>query len=183
MKINTRVHIVELMKYFKLPLVAAEVGVAEGRLSRQLLELGIEKLYLIDIWEKVPFIKGCGSFEQKWHNENYESVLKIEKDYPDSVIILKGFSYKMADIIPDESLGMVYIDGDHTYEGARADIDSYWPKLVPGGIMAFHDARNPTYGIMNAIHDYTRGVGINELIEDGAIENIGAYIQKPFNAQ
>ncbi len=179
MQIKSRTEVVELMKHFKLPLIAAEVGVAEGRLSKELLAWGIEKLYLIDIWEKVPFIKGCGSFDQSWHEDNYKSVLEAIKGREDDVILLKGFSYKMADFVPDNSLGMVYIDGDHTYEGARADIDSYWPKLVPGGLMLFHDAANPTYGIMDAMHNFTKGVGINILEEDGDIANKGAWIQKP----
>lgn len=178
MQINSRVQLVDLMKHLGLPLVAAEVGVAEGRLSKEFLNWGIEKLYLVDIWEKVPFIKGCGSFEQSWHDDNYNQVLERIKGNEDKVVLLKGFSYKMAEHITDESLGLVYVDGDHTYEGARADIDSYWPKLVKGGIMAFHDARNPTYGIQNAIHDFTKGIGINELVEDGKIENMGAYIIK-----
>jgi len=178
MEINSRVQVVELMKHFQLPLVAAEVGVAEGRLSKELLNWGIEKLYLIDIWEKVPFIKGCGSFDQSWHENNYKSVLEAIKGREDDVILLKGFSYKMAEFIPDNSLGMVYIDGDHTYEGARADIDSYWPKLVNGGLMLFHDAVNPTYGIMDAMHNFTKGIGINLLEEDGNIANKGAWIQK-----
>lgn len=180
MQIHSRVQLVELMKHLNLPLTAAEVGVAEGRLSKELVQLGIEMLYLIDIWEHVPFIVGCGSFNNSWHQTNYESVLRIKNEYPDKIIMLKGFSYKMADLIPDESLGLVYIDGDHTYQGARADINSYYPKLVKGGIMAFHDAKNPTYGIVNAIWDFTKGEGINELIEDGRLENIGAYIQKPY---
>lgn len=178
MEINSRVQIVDLMKHFGLPLIAAEVGVAEGRLSRELLSWGIEHLYLIDIWEKVPFIKGCGSFEPSWHEENFKAVTEIALANLSKVTILKGFSYKMAEEIPDNSLGMAYIDGDHTYEGARADIDSYWPKLVKGGLMVFHDAMNPTYGIRDAMHDFTKGIGINLLQEDGNIANIGAWIQK-----
>lgn len=178
MEINSRVQLVELMKSLNLPLTAAEVGVAEGRLSKELLNWGIERLYLIDIWENVPFIKGCGSFEQSWHDDNYQQVLERIKGNEDKVVLLKGFSYKMADEIPSESLGLVYIDGDHTYEGARADINSYWPKLVKGGIMCFHDAANPTYGIRDAIWDFTKGNGIHELEEDGKLENKGAYIIK-----
>lgn len=178
MKIKSRVDLVGLMKHLDLPLIAAEVGVAEGRLSEEFLKWGIQKLYLIDIWERIPFIKGCASFEQSWHDDNYKSVLERIKGREDDVIILKGFSYKMADLIPDNSLGLVYIDGDHTYEGSRADIDSYWPKLVNGGIMAFHDAVNEAYGIQNAVHDFTKGQGINILEEDGKIENIGCYIIK-----
>jgi hypothetical protein len=178
MKINSRVQIVELMKHLGLPLIAVEVGVAEGRLSSELLNWGIQLLYLVDIWEQIPFIVGMGSQDQSIHDENYKGVLERIKGQEDKVIILKGFSYKMAKAIPDNSVGLVYIDGDHTYQGARADIDSYYPKLVPGGIMCFHDAVNPAYGIRDAMHDFTKGVGINILQEDGNIANIGAYIIK-----
>lgn len=178
MTINSRVQIVELMRHFNLPLAAAELGTAECRLSRELIAWGIEYLYLVDVYEKIPFIKGCASFENEWHNNNYQKAVELKEEYPDRIIILKGFTYKMAELIPDESLGLVYVDADHSYEGARSDIDSYWPKLVKGGIMCFHDAANPSYGIQNAIHDFTKGIGINMLQEDGNIANVGAWIRK-----
>lgn len=178
MTINSRTQLVELMKHLNLPLVGAEVGTAECRLSKEFIDWGLERLYLIDIFTTVPFIKGCASFDQSWHNNNYYEAKKLQDLRPEKIIILKGFSYLMAKAIPDESLGLVYVDADHTYEGARTDIDAYWSKLVMGGIMAFHDAKNGAYGIMNAIHDFTKGIGINDLVEDGQIENMGAYIIK-----
>lgn len=65
MKINSKIDIVKLMRHLELPLVAAEIGVAEGRWSLDLLTYGIEKLYLVDVWERVPFIEGCASWEQE----------------------------------------------------------------------------------------------------------------------
>jgi hypothetical protein len=34
---------------------------------------------------------------------------------------------------------MVFFDGDHSYEGCRADILGYLPMVRRGGIMAVHD--------------------------------------------
>jgi len=34
----------------------------------------------------------------------------------------------------------LWIDGNHTLAGAKADFDGFMPHLVPGGIVAFHDA-------------------------------------------
>lgn len=34
---------------------------------------------------------------------------------------------------------MVFVDGDHSYEGCKGDIEAWFPHLVPGGIMAVHD--------------------------------------------
>jgi predicted O-methyltransferase YrrM len=35
---------------------------------------------------------------------------------------------------------LLWIDGDHTYAGAKADFDGFMPHLVPGGFVAMHDA-------------------------------------------
>jgi predicted O-methyltransferase YrrM len=36
----------------------------------------------------------------------------------------------------------LWIDGDHSYEGAKSDLDGFFPHLVHGGVVAFHDALN-----------------------------------------
>ena len=39
----------------------------------------------------------------------------------------------------DKPLKILWIDGDHTYDGALADIESFQKHLVPGAIVCFHD--------------------------------------------
>ena len=41
-------------------------------------------------------------------------------------------------------LDLLFIDGDHTYAGVRADFESYGPLVRPGGLIAFHDIAPPT---------------------------------------
>jgi predicted O-methyltransferase YrrM len=45
----------------------------------------------------------------------------------------------------DASLDVVFVDGDHTAEGVRADITAWLPKLKPGGVLCGHDYLHPTY--------------------------------------
>lgn len=47
-------------------------------------------------------------------------------------------------------LRMLWIDGDHTLEGARADIRLFLPRLVPGGILAMHDVLGTWAGSLRA---------------------------------
>lgn len=37
---------------------------------------------------------------------------------------------------------MLWIDGDHSYEGAKQDFANFIPHLNPLGVVAFHDAWN-----------------------------------------
>ena len=39
-------------------------------------------------------------------------------------------------------IDMLFIDGDHTYEGVKADYELYSPLVRPGGIIGFHDIVN-----------------------------------------
>lgn len=47
----------------------------------------------------------------------------------------------------------VYVDGDHSYEGAKLDYKLFWPFLDRGGYMAFHDIllknhpEHPNFGV------------------------------------
>lgn len=176
--ITSRTQLIELLKQFNLPLIAAEVGVAEGIFSRELLDLGIEKLYLIDIWKSVPFIEGCGSFKEEWHSRNYTDVLSKIKGHEDKVVMLQGFSYKVFTEIPDNSLGMVYLDGDHTKCGVKLDLACYYPKLVEGGIMCGHDYLNENYGVKEAVSEFAEGLEVHTLEENGDINNMGFWFQK-----
>ena len=48
------------------------------------------------------------------------------------------------EFVADGSLDLVYVDGDHRYEGALADIKGWLPKLRKGGCMTGHDFSFPT---------------------------------------
>lgn len=38
-----------------------------------------------------------------------------------------------------EPIDVLFIDGDHTYEGVKADYELYSPLVRPGGVVGFHD--------------------------------------------
>lgn len=41
---------------------------------------------------------------------------------------------------PPRPCALIFVDGDHTYEGARADYERWREFLAPGGDLLFHDA-------------------------------------------
>lgn len=49
---------------------------------------------------------------------------------------LAGHTWPMSG---ERNPNMVFIDGDHSYEGCKGDIEAWLPHIVPGGIIAVHD--------------------------------------------
>lgn len=41
--------------------------------------------------------------------------------------------------VRDAGIDFLFIDGDHLYNGARADFDTYGPLVRPGGVIMLHD--------------------------------------------
>lgn len=140
-----------LMKELGLPLIGAEIGCAEGYNAFDLLNNGLEKLFMIDIWESHPERYGDIGMPAEWHDKNYNDAMNRIEPFKDRVTVLRGFAADMAYKIPDESLGLVYLDADHSESGVLLDLKTYYPKLVKGGIMAGHDVLNENFGVGRAL--------------------------------
>jgi predicted O-methyltransferase YrrM len=57
---------------------------------------------------------------------------------------------------------LVFIDGDHSYEGCRGDIKAWLPRIKRGGLLALHDYHKPPDdkphpGVDQAVDELLRG--------------------------
>jgi predicted O-methyltransferase YrrM len=68
---------------------------------------------------------------------------------------------------PPRAPELVFVDGDHSYEGARADYERWRELVAPGGHLLFHDAVD-TGGYGNVYPGVARLVG--ELAGDETLE-------------
>ncbi len=55
---------------------------------------------------------------------------------------LLGKSWEVGRYFP-YSVNMVFVDGDHGTKAVEQDIMTWLSKVIPGGIMAFHDYKHP----------------------------------------
>jgi cephalosporin hydroxylase len=46
---------------------------------------------------------------------------------------------KIQELLGGRKLDLLFIDGDHSYEGVKKDFEMYSPLVAGGGVMAFHD--------------------------------------------
>lgn len=61
----------------------------------------------------------------------------------------------------DQGVDVLFIDGDHSYEGVSKDFELYGPLVRPGGIVAFHDIV-PDYGTRYGIDTPVFSGGVPE---------------------
>jgi predicted O-methyltransferase YrrM len=63
----------------------------------------------------------------------------------------------------------VFIDGDHTYEGLRADWVAWSPLIAPGGIVALHDSFAPEgHADGGSVHYSNEVIALDERFEQVA---------------
>ena len=62
---------------------------------------------------------------------------------------------KAAHCFEDGELEFVFIDGEHCYEAAKADIEAWWPKIRAGGLLMGHDYDRQRFpGLCRAVDEF-----------------------------
>lgn len=95
-----------------------------------------------------------------YYAKKYEVIKKITCFVQDS----KTFDWEGEN--KNLPIGLLWIDGEHTYNGCKSDIERYKGFLSDGGMIAVHDygSGNPEIaGIMKAVHE--------SIVEDDNFEN------------
>jgi hypothetical protein len=52
------------------------------------------------------------------------------------------------EVVWNKEIDVLLIDGDHSYDGVKADYDKYMPFVKDGGLILFHDVLWPQKGVM-----------------------------------
>lgn len=54
----------------------------------------------------------------------------------------------------DSTISVLFIDGDHSYEGCHADIVLWYPHMKKDGVMLFHDCDESSPGVLQAVAEF-----------------------------
>jgi hypothetical protein len=155
-------------KNFKI----CEIGVFKGEFSKTLFNICSPKeLHLIDIFEGDMCSGDKDGNNVVWTNLNEEfTKIKLFFENDNNVYIHKGFSYDVMNTFDDEYFDMVYIDGDHTYEGVKKDLTISLNKVKKGGLICGHDYISSKFeGVVRAVDEFCseHNLKINYLTKDG----------------
>jgi hypothetical protein len=156
------------------PIRGAEIGVFMGWMSKFLLHRPDIHLTMVDPWEAdgSSYADGTGDFHAELSAEQQsrcmESALDATEFAADRRTVLRKRSVDAAREVADGSLDFVFIDGDHSYEGVRADIAAWRGKVKPGGLLGGHDYASPKFpGVADAVDEFAILEGLKlDLAED-----------------
>ncbi|MBE9127587.1 MULTISPECIES: class I SAM-dependent methyltransferase [unclassified Coleofasciculus] len=148
-------HVVEsrekMLEHLPKGATVAEVGTQYGHFAEKIVSVTKpQKFHIIDIdlsLLKRELNQGNKKLLQEKISDN-----KIEIHEGDSSSILKNF--------PDSYFDWIYIDGDHSYEGVKKDINEGFNKVKEDGLLIFNDytiwsvAEMIPYGIPRAVNEF-----------------------------
>lgn len=141
-----------LLQHLPHNAVVAEIGVAAGDFSKQILEVCQPKeLHLID----------------SWASERYSLSLKrkVQADFGShinsgQVFIHEKDSIEAASHFADGHFDWIYLDTDHSYEQTALELLAYQRKIKPGGFITGHDfiignwISGVRYGVIPAVYEF-----------------------------
>jgi len=85
------------------------------------------------------------------------------------------------DRFEDGSIDAISIDGSHTYDDVCDDIDNWWPKLKPDGVMIGDDYYLES--VQQAVADTFRKMNIDNRIYVNSASERTWYVAKDGNAE
>ncbi len=124
--------------------VCIEVGVWRGEFTQMLLnQLQPKKLTLIDPWKN--FDAREDAFDGKTKDDEFERIFnEVNSKYAAQIAVgqvevKRALSADALAEMDNESLDFAYLDGDHSYEGVKADLAGVFPLMKSGGVIMMDD--------------------------------------------
>lgn len=141
-----------------------EIGVWRGRFSEVLLEeMKPEKLYLVDPWLSTPDSDSDDALTDQKNAAEMEAIFQSVQNRFSAQIeagqveIIRDLSARALPQFADGSIDLVYIDGDHSYDGVAIDLSLAYQKVRSGGFIMLDDYhRRGWWGddVLRAVHNF-----------------------------
>jgi hypothetical protein len=140
----------------------AEAGVYFGATARLILRFfdrANKTIHLFDTFDVMPDANPDHDIPETWHPQkglSVEGTKEILQDYYDKglVVFHKGLFKDTLPEVSDKKFCFVHIDCD-LYEGARDAVEFFYPRMVTGGVMMFHDYDTMAFpGIREAVESF-----------------------------
>ena len=154
-----------------------EIGLGSGKNARKVLDKVTRKCQSFRFFGIDPYTPysnynndiNATASRLAWNKPQMEIELSsyIEAG---NVSLIETWAHLAGHKFEDESIDLVFIDGNHAYKYVKLDIDVYWCKISPGGVMMGHDYGDRAFpGVKKAFDKF---IDANKNVEVEVINNI-----------
>lgn len=107
---------------------------------------GCGRIICVDTWANHAMSEGI--------QDTWQDFCDNTQDYSEYIIPIRGFSTHVVDQVQSEvsHIDLLFIDGDHTHEGAKADWEAYKKFMKIGSVIVFHDY-GWAEGVRRVVHE------------------------------
>lgn len=76
-----------------------------------------------------------------------------------------------ASTLPIDGIRLLFVDGAHTYEAVKGDIDAWLPRVISGGVVVFDDYvdTRPTWGVRRAVDELLASGKVRPSLETAGV--------------
>lgn len=127
--------------------ICVNIGAGVGTSGMAIIECpNIAELYTVDIAWEARAIGGLGNERITFKEAGYENDSRHHQICGDSTQVGLTWSKGKVDL--------VFIDGDHSYEHCKSDIESWLPHVKEGGVMCLHDYESKYWpGVFQSVNE------------------------------
>lgn len=136
-----------------------ELGVSWGLNSYMLLENCPNLVMLTGVDHFLSYMDWDRLIDQEEQDHNYTKLLYNMDLMGPRFSLVRESTVNASIDLDNESQDFVFVDADHSMKAVLKDLDHYWPKLKPGGIMAGHDSN--LFGVNFAVTSWAKHHGID----------------------
>jgi cephalosporin hydroxylase len=124
-----------------------EIGTCWGGFAKFLLDFSkCTKLYCVDPYKKYELFEYFDALNVTpqgfLDNKFYRVQQDLKESFGDRVEMIREESVPTSKHFTDNSLQFVYIDGNHMFNAVMADLEAWYPKIAPGGVLAGDDVES-----------------------------------------
>lgn len=173
-----------IFKYVPSNAICAEIGVWIGYFSQfGILPLSQPKmLHLIDPYILIPgdVPRERDGKTQEGMDEIFQIVsARILKSYPNNITFHRKFSWDAVNDFDDEYFDWIYIDGDHSYNGVKKDLELYYPKVKHAGFITGDDYEPGRHNtVQRAVNEFIKSYPVKVKFMIGKKENSQFVLEK-----
>lgn len=125
----------------------AELGAWQCGSTIAMARVTDKKIYSFDLFGGLPY-GNQGAFDKFGHTD-FDAINRYTCRFP-NIKLVRGLHEDTVPVFPPQDFAMIYMDSDF-YDSHVVGLSNFWPMLVSGGIVVFHDYSFES--VRNAIKD------------------------------